>query len=438
MFKKRSPLSILLLAALAVALAGCGAGATPTATPVSEPAATVAPTDTAAAVPTDTAPPPTDTAEAPTETAAPTDTVAPEATPTQVAAGTPVMQPVGNLPWKQLGLAGKAVQSIALFPSGGNVVVGAGPQGAWRTTYDYTSWEQLSVHPQGRTASAALESPDVIYITSHTGCASGAPITLMRSTDAGKTWQEVTKGAVPLTVAVANNTLAYGTTCSSVVKTTDSGATWTELPGSKLTNYDPATLAVSPDGQIIFAAYYSEGGSARIMRSTDSGASWSDVTPKDKEIRAQVLLQVVPGTQGHTEQAGAYMASSPGLLWFLAEGTNDWKLFRADNPMLDNPAANAPYEITALYVDTNYSEDYPKPGPIVYTARATQDGGKLKGLGVFRTMDKGITWEPVGKGLEPQAANTLVLAPHDAFATPKTVEVLLAGTEDGVWGLAMR
>src|SRR5437867_2576321 len=146
-------------------------------------------------------------------------------------------------------------------------VVATGPDGAWRSAYDYTQWEQLSVRPQGRMSSAALAGPNVIYLTGHTGCLSGAPITLQRSTDGGKTWQQTTKGEVPLIVVAPNEKLAYGTTCGGIARTTDSGATWTELPGSKLTNYDPDALAASPDGQTVFAAHYSEGGTARITRS---------------------------------------------------------------------------------------------------------------------------------------------------------------------------
>src|SRR5205823_4388111 len=178
-------------------------------------------------------------------------------------------------------------------------------------------------------------------------------------------------------------------------------ATWAELPGSKITNYDPGALAASPDGKTIFAASYSEGGTARITRSTDGGATWTEVTPKEQEMRAPVLLSVVPGGQGHPEQAGAYMVSAPGLLWFLPEGSNDWKLTKKDDTKLDRPSAA--YEITALYVDTTYAQGFGKPGPIVYTARALEAEGKMQGIGVFRSMDGGLTWEQVGKGLGQRA-----------------------------------
>src|SRR5438128_566517 len=136
MFQKRSAgnLSLLvLLVLLCAALAACNPGSSPTATPLTEPTATTeAPT-----APTDTALPPT---QPPTETVAPpTDTAAP---PTQAAAETPTLAPVADLAWRQVGLVGKAVQSIAGLPSGGSIVVATGPDGAWRSAYDFTQWEQ--------------------------------------------------------------------------------------------------------------------------------------------------------------------------------------------------------------------------------------------------------------------------------------------------------
>ena len=88
-------------------------------------------------------------------------------------------------------------------------------------------------------------------------------------------------------------------------------------------------------------------------------------------------------------------------------------------------------------MDTGYTQDAAKPGPIVYTARALQSQGKMQGIGVFRSLDGGQTWEQVGKGLGQRAANSLALAPHNPLTANQTQDTLLAGTDDGVWALAM-
>jgi photosystem II stability/assembly factor-like uncharacterized protein len=385
-------------------------------------------------------PQPTDTAEAqaPTEEATEAATNTPEpaaATPTEepTQAATEVTQPpdVSNLEWKQAGLAGKNIQSLALLTGGNNLVLAAGPDGQWRASYDYTQWEELSGPKGGRSGTVASGSADVIYATSHTGCASGAEIVASRSTDGGNTWQQINVPSPPIEIAAANGGVAYGATCTGVIKTTDSGVTWSDLPGARIENFDPHTIASTPDGQTVYLASYSEGGTARIKRSTDAGATWTEITPQGEEIRASVLLYVVPGSVGRPDDAGVYMASSPGLLWFLTDGGTaaDWKLFKGSDPRLDvqGPA----FEISALYVDTAFTET--KPEPVIYVARTQQAEGTLKGLGVYRSTNAAMTWEPVGNGLGEHVVNSLLLAPQNALVGAQILETLIVGTDDGVW-----
>lgn len=423
-------LATLSLLCVPLVTTACTAGGSQTATPTAIPTAslgvpTVQPTDTAvpAAPPTDTTAPATAT-EAPTEAATPTQAAQPSPTTPQSAGGP------SDYRWSQVGLAGQKIQDIAI-PAGSTEALAAGPGGVWKAGYSYTAWTPMNVKLSGRTSGVAAAGPDAIIVTSNTGCASGAPAFAFRSKDAGDTWQPVTSQVIPFRVVIANSQLAFGTTCSGVAKSTDAGATWTAIPNSGITNYDPGAIAIGPDGKSIYVAYYSEGGVARIMRSNEDGTAWTEITPKGVELRAPVIFATAPVTQGHPEQGGVYMATSPGQVWFLQEGAADWAPGKANNPKSDKPEAD--YQITALYVDTTNTEEYNKPGPVLYAARALPGNSAMQPLGVFRSTNGGQTWDQMGTGIEKQVVNSLVLAPQNLAVAARTIETLLAGTDDGVW-----
>ena len=237
-----------------------------------------------------------------------------------------------------------------------------------------------------------------------------------------------------MTISGSNGGVAYAATCSSVLKSTDSGATWTELPGSSISNYDILDLTASPDGELVYVAYASEGGTGRIQMSSDGGQNWQEitpVTPESGEFVGPGNLFLVTGSEGRPQDGALYLTTAQGL-WMVPLESTEWKLMKNDDRM-DTPGSG--YNITALYVDTAYSDDYNKTGPVIYTARAGQGTGEqgAVGLGVFRSTNGGMTWEVVGTGLEQRTVNSMVLAPHDPTANPIMLETLLAATDDGLW-----
>lgn len=376
----------------------------------------------------------------PTVTGTSTGTATPSVTQTSTQTPTATPSPtqaVLNYTWTRVGLAGTNLTSMSLLPGGANTVVVAGPGGVWSGSYNYTQWISHTVKLGGAFVEASVAGPQVMYIASHTGCASGLPIANSRSTDGGKTWQDI-PNLKAITIVPANGTEAYAATCSDVQRTTDAGATWSKLPNLKVPNLDPSSMAVSPDGKTIFAAFISEGGSGRILRSTDGGNSVTDVTPKapgaESDLQAPSNLTLVTGSEGRPEEAGLYMTSYQGL-WFLPEDSDAWKLL--NRPLSVGEDTNAYNWLTTLFVDTANTAEYNKPGAIIYTARAKPGGNGLTNLGTFRSIDGGQTWATLGKGLEGKAVNSIVLAPHDPQAKPGMVETLLAATNDGVWAIPL-
>lgn len=383
----------------------------------------------------------TTTTEPPTSTGTATNTSTPASTSTTTSTPTSTPSPtqaVLNYTWTRVGLTGTNLTSMAILPGGGNTVLVGGPKGVWTGTYDYTRWMSHTVKLGGQTVDAGIASPQVMYVASHTGCASGLPITDSRSTDGGKTWQEI-PGLNAITIVPANGTEAYAATCIDVQRTSDAGATWTKLPKFIVPNLDPTSLAISPDGKTIFVAFISEGGSGRILRSTDGGNTVTEVTPRmpvgmDPDLVSPANLTLVTGSPGRPQEGGLYMTSYQGL-WFLPEESDNWKLL--NRPISTGEDGNAYNWLTTLFVDTAYTAEYNKPGAIIYTARAKPGDNGLTSIGTFRSTDGGQTWATLGKGLEGKAVNSIVLAPHDPTAKPGMVETLLAATNDGVWAIPM-
>ncbi len=402
-------------------LAACDSAPTPT--PITNPQATPTPGSTAvepSATVTPTRPPFATATPAP-----PTSTPTLEPSPTASPTSTDV--PLPPYTFESLGLPEEAnLRDIALLPGGKNIVMVGSPDGVWKTEYDYRTWTKLPVsipaNPRPGNVEVAIASADIMYVTAHTACASGLPINSYRSTDGGQTWADMTVEL--LDVYASSPTLAYGTTCSGALKSTDSGATWSDvLAGSQGENSDPYAITGSPDGLSVYVAYASEGGTGSMRRTTDGGTTWADITPKnvppDGLLRATVSMMFVPGSVGRPDDGGLYMANGQGT-FFLPIEEDEWQVNIDAANAVDNPA----YYLTAFYVDTAYSDDYAKNGPILYSARAKLGEQALEGIGVFRSTNLGATWQ--------HAPDGGIRFPADTGASLERVWQLVPGPEEGV------
>ncbi|MFQ4149529.1 F510_1955 family glycosylhydrolase [Arthrobacter sp. LAPM80] len=156
----------------------------------------------------------------------------------------------------------------------------------------------------------ATGEPNVFYASGHPGPGSSLPnpVGLIRSTDAGKTWQPVSRGGQSdfhaLTVS-SGALVAF----DGQLRTSTDGTSWTNSDA----NFVPAVLAGSPTSTVVLATTQ-EG----PQRSTDHGKTWQPV-PGGPVI--QFVTFATPVEKAPTEAVGVapdgsvYVSTDAGLTW---------------------------------------------------------------------------------------------------------------------------
>src|SRR3569833_202653 len=168
-------------------------------------------------------------------------------------------------------------------------------------------------------------------VSPHTARVAGANSTVLRTTDAGKTWTSVFASPYPtnLTIrdieasspSVAVALSIGGGTDSRIYRTTDAGATWVEA----FVNDDPAAfydcLAFISNNHG-FAVSDPVQGKFRILETRDGGATWAVMSSAG----------MPPAFQGEAAFAasGTCLVSGPGRRLYLATGGVDpGRVFRS-------------------------------------------------------------------------------------------------------------
>jgi photosystem II stability/assembly factor-like uncharacterized protein len=246
---------------------------------------------------------------------------------------------------------------------------------------------------------------------------------LMRSTDGGRTWVEIVQGVgganqilARVAVAPSDERVVYLTSRGDgVLRSEDGGTTW-QLASRGLTNLNLQEIAVSPMSPDLALAAGPIGG---LFRTTDGGESWSAV---NSVTQASSIAFLPDGSRLVVGDSRGRVATSTdgGLTWdavlTLHEGdaitamavgttpdsgdalfaaTESGRLFRSDDGgrSFISPGDGLPdEEVRSLELSPDHASD-------ATVWASTWDSG------VFRSMDRGETWEPMTDGLttDPQA-----------------------------------
>lgn len=206
-------------------------------------------------------------------------------------------------------VGGDHVHGIYVNPSSSKVLL-ATHEGLFDATG--TSQKKISENTLDLMGFSASTDPGTYYASGHPGHDSSLPnpLGLVKSTDGGKTWQQVSRGGLSdfhaLTVS-GGSLVAF----DGQLRTSTDGITWATSPAT----FSPAGLAGNPASTVVLATT-----EAGVQRSTDAGKTWQPV-PKGPII--QFAAFAGSESKAPTEAVGVapdgsvYVSDDAGLTWAI-------------------------------------------------------------------------------------------------------------------------
>jgi photosystem II stability/assembly factor-like uncharacterized protein len=257
-----------------------------------------------------------------------------------------------------------------------------------------------------RTAFAATGTPG------EHGLADGG---VYRSTDGGLNWTGVLSGTMVEALALSpdfpqDRTLWAATFTDAsnlgVRVSTDGGDTWAFLTWS----LHARVLVPSPNygvDRTLFAGTEDRG----LQRSTDSGVSWTEV------LSQPVTALAVSPAYGASRTVYAGVKEGPGIPGQIYRSTDGGQTWRQLEPGIPPTWRDESVTISVLA----FAADGSVLAGVSY-------GGAAGGAAVYRSVDGGGTWQPVGSGLSAQSLFALATAPSRSLS-------FYAGTDGRLWGI---
>jgi len=208
-------------------------------------------------------------------------------------------------PKQSAGLPSEHVHGVARDPGDGKVYL-ATHEGLFR----YDEGGPAKVGPVVDFMGFSIAGPGRFYASGHpaAGVDLPAPVGLMESTDAGKTWSVRSRGGESDFHALTSSgkgVLGY----DGVLRSSVDGKTWKQLAIAA----EPRSLAASPDGSRVLAT--TESG---VMLSTDQGANWAPLPAAPRLLlaawadNATAAGVTLTGALAVSTDAGATWATSTG------------------------------------------------------------------------------------------------------------------------------
>jgi len=284
----------------------------------------------------------------------------------------------GSLPEWFTSIAGDRPEGITFSESAG----------VYRSTDAGRTWEQvLQTWPSCRVVRIHPNHPNLLL-------AADLVDGLQVSRDGGVTWTERDKGlenVVPTSCAVGRNTVYIGTQGCGVFSgdidpQTGKIAWYPDRCNKPVPAVHSMEVQVNPrDSNILFVSSYPGG----LMRSADGGSTWCDrngITPS--------LVVDDPLRQGY--YSFAIDTTDPNRMWVGTWGKGIYKSF--DAMLLNIPAFGKGMTMIGKHI---YQIVVDPDNPDCIYAATEQ--------GVFRTSNGGTTWEGMNQGLDTTQVRTLVL-----------------------------
>jgi len=282
------------------------------------------------------------------------------------------------------------------------------------------------------------------------GCADG---TLLRSTDHGRSWQirSISRDvscSVDHITCIDSNRLCAGTATEGAWISSDTGLTW-DRTGSDVLPAGIRSLYVDDKRHLLFVS-----GSRSVCRSTDDGERWAVFPlPVDSQNKAAALC-VAPGGRlflgtdngilssddlGESWTRRSMLLADTAIETLLYSEHGAYFLIATADGLFRSFTGEAPWELIGTPLeapnDIHITSDGLLVVPTMFDMAITSDGGlswHTTGLqrifnvvsdntqhilyaggrtGMYRSTDRGVTWESIGDGLGSTAVYSVQVLP---------------------------
>jgi photosystem II stability/assembly factor-like uncharacterized protein len=236
------------------------------------------------------------------------------------------------------------VWALAVDP-GNTAVVYAGTDGGgvWKTTNGGAAWTPLTDQQASLgISSLALDPSNSATIYAGTGGSAAYAAGILKSTDAGDTWTQITGPFVPPDFNATISAIAVNSSDDQIVlagaqglgvyRSTDGGTTWTSVPTS--TNNYGQVLEVFFDPSNPTTAYASVEGQG-VYKSADTGRSWSPINGSGSNslpIASMGLIDIAIAPSAPGTIYAALKTNTTGLLlgfYKTTDGGATWRSIAA-------------------------------------------------------------------------------------------------------------
>ncbi|MDI6804948.1 MAG: T9SS type A sorting domain-containing protein [Bacteroidota bacterium] len=224
------------------------------------------------------------------------------------------------------------------------------------------------------------------------------------SKDGGYTWNHYSGGGGPCIAINDSGHIFFGGQVGR--RSTDRGATWTNMSGVTYIN----SIAVAPNGNLFAGTSEEHTTYSGVFKSTNNGNSW---TPVKEGFRVYPSHNIVINTDGHIFVGsygwGIWRSTDDGATW-TQQNSGLGHIYIKSMHISNDGSVYAGTVGGGIYRSVDNCESWQQVGLIsayVKVLAVSPSNGFLfaSTVGMSRSKDNGLTWEPINNGLSSRDVN---------------------------------
>lgn len=318
------------------------------------------------------------------------------------------------------------INCITVHPNLTNLIwAGSAAGGAWKSTDFGKSWATTcdDLFSMGVSDIAMpWDNPNIVYLATgddDAGCTYTTGV--LKSTDAGKTWNPTelsfqTSSREQIYRLLAHPTQAgklYAATSQGLYITTNAGVKWEK----KTPTYNFRDLEIRPGSDIMIGCVGRD-----IYRSTDAGNTWTKVTTSIPSTIGRISLAISPANPDYMYALCSDNAKQSGFggLYRSVDGGKTW-VSRSTAPNILSHSVDGSGTGGQGWYDLTIACSYKQPNHIV-----------IGGVNIWRSTDGGTSWTISAHWYGDRGTPYVHADIHDLEYFPNSDKIIIAGTDGGV------